>query len=610
MKRYSILLIIVLGLAACNNGPIKIADYPEADAVYLTLEKTYTLNKDGSMEFTAFKEQQLLSHRAFHSLYGQTDIYYNPATDSVIVNLAETKTPDGKTVKVPENGYVDMIPGYANGAGTFSPLRHKAVVHTALERGSIIRSNYTILTKAGSWPNLAAHEMLTQECPVALFRLIVRVPKGEKLNYHAVNVDQEPVKSSKGGFDVYTWEVRDIGQTSVEPMGIRNNKDKAQIVFNSGDDFFTAFNTMTSQRAFTFETSIAMREKVSEITSALNDDFRKIGAIQKLVTDEIQTLPVPLKQTSYLIRPAIETYQSMAGTPEEKAVLLTALIRNLGMDAVPVAFVPEHLFLKDTLYEAVGPLDLIGFSHVEVNSPEGKLYLNATHTNLQDPIYQHNDDLIIPIEMGYSQVNMTPVSDADFQLAWDGTVRFDPTGSMLFGSFEGNFIGILNPFQGVKLFPEKVNQLYPGYGFIEVGSPRSTLISYERTFQDYFTKFGDKLMFDLPLNHSGFESLGLQFMAAERTSPVELPAKVREFQRLQITLPVGMHTVGFDRDVTLDNNLGRVSIRYNTQGSVVSVMRSLNINQVVIQPADYPQLKALLDPWLNPEYKTIILEKN
>lgn len=609
MKKLSIIIAFVLALASCQSK-VEVKDYTDADAVYLNLEKIYTLHEDGSMEFEYRKEQMLLTYRAFHSLYGQTDIYYNPLTDSVVVDLAETETPDGKIVPVPENGYVDMIPGYASGAAPYSHLRHKAVVHTALERKAIIRSKYRVFTKSGTWPNLAAHEMVTNECPVEQYKLTVKVPKNTPFSYQAYNFNQEPAISSKGGYDIYTWKITDIAQIPAEPLGMRFNRDKIQISFNSGEDFFTSFNELTSQRAFTFETNIEMRNRVNKITEGLNDPYRKIGAIQQLVTEEIQTLPVPFKQAGYQIRPAIQTWESMSGTAEEKAVLLTALIRSQGLEAVPVAFVPDYLFEKDSVLTPVGPLDLLSFSHVEITQIREKIYLSSTHTSLTDPVYQFPDHLIVPLEMGYSQVNLTPVSPTEFQLAWDGTLRFDPTGTMIFGSFECNYIGRNNPFQGLSLFPEKLKGLYPGYGIIEVSSPRSTLISYERTFDNYLTVFADKVMFDLPLNHSGFDSWGLTHLAAERTGIMELPSTIREFQRLELTLPDNMHPVDFDRDITINNDLGRVSLRYATHGSTVTIMRNLNVSQQIIHPEEYAQLKSLLDPWMNPEYKKIILEKN
>ena len=101
MKFYKLSILLFLILAACQTENTQV-EYNNAEAVYLKLEKTFVLHPDGTTELTVEKEQKLLTHRSFHSLYGQTDIYFNPLTDSVVVEIAETKTPNGEIVPVPE----------------------------------------------------------------------------------------------------------------------------------------------------------------------------------------------------------------------------------------------------------------------------------------------------------------------------------------------------------------------------------------------------------------------------------------------------------------------------------------------------------------------------
>ena len=42
------------------------------DAWYYSIVKDYTLNPDGSMDYSYSKQQKLLTYRAFHNLYGET----------------------------------------------------------------------------------------------------------------------------------------------------------------------------------------------------------------------------------------------------------------------------------------------------------------------------------------------------------------------------------------------------------------------------------------------------------------------------------------------------------------------------------------------------------
>jgi len=605
MKFYKLPIILFLVLAACQTEKTQLV-YNNAEAVYIKLEKTFVLHEDGTTELTVEKEQKLLTHRSFHSLYGQTDIYFNPMTDSVVVEIAETKTPDGKIVPVPENGYVDMIPSYARGAAQFSHLLHKAVVHTALEIGSTIHSKYTIFSNS-ELNALMGHEVITLDCPVENYKLVVKIPKDQELDFNSINISKDPKVSKKGGYKVYTWQISDIDQTSAEGFAPRFNAGKKQILFSSADSLFTVFNDFTSQKAFTFETSIEMRNTLLDRLSNEYRSFVKIGALQDIVIDEIKTLPVPLASAAYKVKPANSTWESMSGTPEEKAILLTAMIRNLGLDAIPVAVIPSYLVKKDSVIKQIGNLDLLSFHLVQVPLDGVFHYIDVNKKHLIDPVAKLQNHLIIPMEMGYSNVHFNPTQKFEFQLSWDGDIVINPKG-LCTGRFEGNYIGQLNPYLGLKMNPESIKSLYPGQSIIEVSSPRSTLLTFMTEMKDMTVEFDNKILLELPLNESGIGSWGIQPLDGNRKTTMYLPSQIREFQRLVISIPYGYHAVNFDTDVTKKNELGRVSIRYSKKNGRYEVFRNLNISSTKIEPEQYNLLKELLNPWLDPSMRRILIE--
>ena len=139
----------------------------------------------------------------------------------------------------------------------------------------------------------------------------------------------------------------------------------------------------TSQRAFTFETNMAMRTRVKTSLEGKTDTFEKIAALQKIISEEIQTIPVPLSLTGYKIRSAVQTWESMAGTKEEKAVLLCALIKSTGWKAIPVATVPEYLFKEDSNLNLIGNLDLLAFDMVRFPVSGINYYIGTDHFQLR-----------------------------------------------------------------------------------------------------------------------------------------------------------------------------------------------------------------------------------
>ena len=90
MKYIKLILIFLIStFIGCNNEPT-VTTYPEADAVYLNLTKTFILNEDGSIVQKIEKEHKLLTYRAFQSLYGDTRIVYNPEFQQLQIDESYT----------------------------------------------------------------------------------------------------------------------------------------------------------------------------------------------------------------------------------------------------------------------------------------------------------------------------------------------------------------------------------------------------------------------------------------------------------------------------------------------------------------------------------------
>ena len=106
-------LLSAAGVRAQNSNP---ATTPSSDAQYISLLKEYTLNSDGSMDYRYIKEQKLITYRAFHNLYGETFITYNPFFQKLTVNKCFTVMADGKTVETPSNAFNEILPSFAAGA--------------------------------------------------------------------------------------------------------------------------------------------------------------------------------------------------------------------------------------------------------------------------------------------------------------------------------------------------------------------------------------------------------------------------------------------------------------------------------------------------------------
>ena len=155
-------LTILLLLAALFLSYQTSAQDEKYDAWYISLLKEYTLNSDGSMDFRYIKQQKLLTYRAFHNLYGETLIIYNPTFQKVKINEVYTMMADGKKIAAPQNSFNEVLPGYAANAPAYNSLREMVITHTGLERNAIINLDYHLHTGKGVFPALTGNELLAE----------------------------------------------------------------------------------------------------------------------------------------------------------------------------------------------------------------------------------------------------------------------------------------------------------------------------------------------------------------------------------------------------------------------------------------------------------------
>ncbi|MFA7116131.1 MAG: DUF3857 domain-containing protein [Bacteroidales bacterium] len=187
MKKINIITICILFLL-----PVSLMARGNADAYFTRVEKTYTLNEDGSQVMRIIKRLKINSHKAMNNTYGETFINYNPEFQTLKINDTYVIQSNGHKVKPRESAFVECLPSFAANAAAFSNLKQMVVVHTGLDLGCTIYIDYTITTKAGYFPALDVYELLREKSPVNYMKLSFNVPKNIPLNVYVINEKNYP----------------------------------------------------------------------------------------------------------------------------------------------------------------------------------------------------------------------------------------------------------------------------------------------------------------------------------------------------------------------------------------------------------------------------------
>jgi len=578
------------------------------DALYQSIIREYTLNADGSVDYRYVKEQKLLTYRAFHNLYGETFIVYNPAYQKLKINEVYTVMADGKKIVAPTNSFNEVLPGFANNAPAYNSLREMVITHTGLERNSTIKLDYQIHTEKGIFPALMGNELLAETEPVKSLELRVRIPAGQKLYYKLFNADCQPEMIRDGDLQIYTWKMNSLAAISVEESQPGANANYPRLVFSTSDNREKTFSFLTTQPAFRFLLTDPMKKAVSALMVEKGDNFELAQKIQEQVVNDMRLYPIPLRVSLYQCRTPEETWNSNGGTVIEKAVLATALMKSAGLHATVVGIV-RTAFSDDHIASLA---DMEDFAVQVEFKDQGTWYFSMTGINANNLKYSlpGRSFILLQPEKGFPVIKAeTPQQKVVIQ--GNFIVSSDPklTGEILI-----NLDGGVYPYASLLGDKRKLKNFISG-GLIgsDTNNLKTSILNVKTGSQTYivqsdkpFRKDSNFYYFTLPSLLSGIESWGIRTLSEKRENAYEIPSIAEEKYTYTFTLPTSLQLFTPAKKLVISNKAGSFEWNVAREGGKIVVTRQLKFNDRVYQQSNYQDFKSLMDRWNNPWYRQLI----
>ncbi len=596
MKIKPFIFIALVFVVACQPKP-KLEDFAHFQAVITELDRQFIKHSEGSFEKRVTQEIRIQHDGMIAQEVWQHLLSFNSTFDSLVIHETSITEPE-KEKQLLSPPPAAKSPDLIN-KGIFSSIQEQALFD-AIEPpiNSIFRIDYSLFTSTDGQPALMGHETIRQAFPVLKNTLSVKLPKDEPLSHYTLFSDQEPKIRKKGDDRTYTWKFGQTNSYRMEPNSPIIDPLLGRLIFSSSDSLFPLFNE------FTFETTVPMREHIGDIIAGHTKNLTRLGSLQQWIHAEIELIELPTRLTGYQLRTAAEVWESGYGTQAEQCILLTAMIRSLGWKATPVATIPAALVENEGTGPLPGNLDLFPVSLVKVPFEGKNYYLNPSQQTTVDMANLYTDHYLVPFEMGYGQVNASYKDAEQVQFSWDGSINLLSNGELK-GQLDGNYIGIINPYLGLRLDPTLADTFYESTGSrIELLNPNGSLIRYfyEKALRPH--QLGHFTM-DVPMGSGGIEGWNLDYSLGSRQSVLELPGELRELQRIVINLPNNYYFQGPSADLKEENALGRVAIRHTVSEGKVEIMRHLSINKKRIEPGDYQDLLLLLHNWFDADLRTL-----
>ncbi|MBN1989845.1 MAG: DUF3857 domain-containing protein [Bacteroidales bacterium] len=580
MKLKYILGFVLAGLVSSCSTELT-PDQKIADAVLLKQVKEYTLNADGSYTYRYSHKRLYNTHFAFHRLFGETFVVYNPDYQTLKVNQSVTTMADGKKVASPENAYNEVLPFAAADAPAYNKLREMVITHPGLEIGAVVELDYEVTTKAGFKPFLSEHIMLTESSPIQNLEVIVRVPKGAVLNHALLNAPKtmEFKKSTKGEYDVYSWNAANVPSYSHEAAQKPGLMGYAQLMFSTVSIEAT-HKFITDNLTFTDEAAI-----VSPSLESSSKDWELVSHLQSVVVNQLNTYRVAPAVVGFQFRKPADVWSSNGGTEGEKAILLAALLQSKGITAQAVAAAYPYSAQDGIIPELVDRF----FVKVTILGEERLFSVVSTSEK-------------VPGIRSYLDSGVVRRSAAvDKPLSVDVVARLSlTTDGKLSGTADVAIVGsetVSTPLLGLTQPTLSYTKEQKGADTLTFSCNIKGMES--RVVEGYYRV-------TLPDAPVGLKSMGIGELPTLRKAPVWIAGSVAETYSYTITLPEGYRLVS-KSGLSVRNELGEAVVQISTTGSTVEVKRSLKLVKGTIPAEEYPLFRDIYNAWMDSNASVIVV---
>ncbi len=417
---------------------------PDTHAIRLLVRDRTAFDTDGYYHLIQ-QEAVLVLTRKGCDTYGTVSASYDLPYDRTRILEAYVIAPDGTITSIPQEDILDESNSEDAYVNIFEPIwRSKIINFPGLEPGAIISYTYENCAISTRSPG-ALHwgHGFNGTDPILEASCRLRAPAQLNLHWAVVNDPDERVEFSREPGETWTdwtWTGRNLPVILEEPGMVHIEEVRTSLLVST--ETWEEFSRRESVLIEPFLVpDDAIRAKVAELTDGLADPESKMAALFRYVTRSVRYLGV-----TYGDRPGVNpdpvtrTFANNAGVCKDKAGLLTAMLRIIGIDAYYTLNNPERRVFGeaavDQFNHAIVSVKLPGsdsFRYLDVTTDLEKDMLPATSGGtgvLRISKEGHPFDRIPVSPPDRNAGTITAESTIDAQGNLTGTIRFEGIGQV------------------------------------------------------------------------------------------------------------------------------------------------------------------------------------
>lgn len=589
------------GKSAVPNFAVGAKEYPDADAIILRWEQSWTMQKDGTVSYRDHRWVKLLNSRALGA-FADPRIDYCVGQDELRIHVAQTTLPDGRVIPVPPYAFNVAGPDDVSGWVEYKDWQQKVVSFSGIEDGCVVELDYEIVTRPGILPWLEAEVRLHDDYPVVERVVTVAVPAGTPYRakvFNAPSGQDVSEEREEQGLRVRSYLLRNLAASRGEAQSLPWPRRDARLAFTTcggPEDLVKTCLQRVEDAAKAAEGIRQFAEKVVEKETAPRERVRKLAA---KLADSFTVIGSPKALRSLTCRPAEEVLRANYGHPLEAAAVLTGALRAIGLKVVPMLAVEADLWseeapVRSALWAVV----------LSVETPDGAVLVHPQHGLLRNPGPHGRKWLLALAEDGrLSRTYLATRSEkttselnlhARLAMSADGKISGDLRIALTGGFYDP--AGLETAAQQESLIRSMAGRVAVG---VDLGGQAITELSSDRMVataklaaksplkmigQNYALQLGDGPAFlaEFPL------PLGV----ATRRSDVSLPGPLSEQVEVTVELPDGWKPLITPRSVkAVQGPWGEAVQTVEVSGKAVRLSRRVLITTDRVPVEAWPSLR-------------------
>ena len=591
--------------------------YPGANAIIVFDSTFFHVKKSGKYRKRQHVLVKILTMKG-KADFSTPSFTYTTKYGKISVRFARVIKRSGKVIKVKKENIKDVkMPAFGK---FFLPnVRMVKITFPDVERGDAIE--YEVIEDMKNPPMEGEFDDLVlfeSREPVLSRYYEVNIPK--KMHYKIYNDPDKVIKFIHKGsrYIFYAEDIKPLIEEPMMPPIMDIGKKVLLATVDSWKKWSVWYWNLVKDKLVVNDTMKTTMDSLLQNTKTRMDTMK---ALFYYVSNKVRYVATTMngKKLGYEPFPAPKTFRQKYGVCRDKAALLVAMYRHLGIDAYPVLTNPMMKVEKDV------PVDQFNHAIVAVKEKNKYIYLDPTAENIPNflPFYEEGKGVLVCTPQGET-LSYTPMLPPDSNtIIGTGKTFLDSMGNVRGSVVITGTIADQQLRMVVKKIPHDRLKSMMQMNLQGIGK-ETTLDTFYYTDPDNFDipfaltfkysargfalKKGKNLIFSLSNQNISFGNAE-PFSLERRRYPLYFFVPVMSKAVTTIYLPKKYKVVRLPRPYRGENDYLAYAAKCNAYGdSIVCVYENV-IKKPLVPPEDYVETKKLYDEGMKFSKTRIILKR-